>query len=51
MMFDEVNKKLLTTQCVKILCDYENELKRAFTLYYSENIFYNKMVISFIYFM
>lgn len=44
MMFDELNKKLLNLNCVKILEEYEEELKRCFTLYYSENILYGKMV-------
>lgn len=45
MMFDELNKKLLSQNCIKILEEYEEELKRCFTLYYSENILYGKMVI------
>ena len=44
MMFDELNKKLLNLNCVKILEEFEEELKRCFTLYYSENILYGKMV-------
>ena len=46
MMFDEMNKKLLSQNCIKILGDYEEELKRCFTLYYSENILNGKMVSS-----
>jgi len=46
MMFDEMNKKLLSQNCIKILGDYEEELKRCFTLYYSENILNGKMVCS-----
>lgn len=44
MRFDELNKKLLNQNCIKILSEYEFELQRCFTLYYSENILYGKMV-------
>jgi len=34
---DERNKKLITREVINVLMDYENELKRIFTLYDYDN--------------
>lgn len=47
LRFDEMNKKLLSQICIKIVLEYEEELKRCFTLYHSENLLYGKMVINY----
>lgn len=45
MMFDDSNKKILNYNFIKTLLEFEDELKRAFALYYSENLLYNKLLL------
>ena len=45
MMFDDSNKKILNYTFIKTLLEFEDELKRAFALYYSENLLYNKLLL------
>lgn len=44
--FDELNKKITQEACINVLCEYEKELQRIYSLYISENIKYGKMVFS-----
>ena len=37
MIFDEINKRLLSEPAVRTLCQYERDLKHLFVIYMNEN--------------
>ena len=39
MIMDEINRKMLMENSVRILCDYETELKNIYMIYVEENYF------------
>jgi len=46
MVFDEVNKKLLSEGAIRAVCDYELELRNCFTVYISENFQFGKVMLT-----
>ncbi len=37
MIYDETNKRLLSENAIKAICEYEEELKHIFTIYMQDN--------------
>jgi hypothetical protein len=37
MIYDETNKRLLSENSIKAICDYEEELRHIFTIYMQDN--------------